>query len=52
MIPPHLKSKTGGLVRYVKDRKNIYLTADQATSIYKKVGQEIIVNVETIKQEI
>ena len=47
-----LKSKIGGLVRYVKDRENICLTADQAKYIYKKVEQESIVNVETIKQEI
>ena len=47
-----LKSKIGGLVIYVKDRENICLTVDQAKYIYKKVEQESIVNVETIKQEI
>ena len=47
-----LKSKIGGPVRYVKDRENVCLTVDQATYIYKKVEQESIVNVETIKQEI
>ena len=47
-----LKSKIGRPVRYVIDRENICLTADQAKYIYKKVEQEIIVNVETIKQEI
>ena len=47
-----LKSKMGGLVRYVKDRENICLTMDQAKYIYKKVEQEGIVNVEPFKQEI
>ena len=47
-----LKSKTGGLVRYVKDRENICLTAEQAMYIYKKVEQESVVNVETIKHGI
>ena len=55
MIPQHfflLKSKTGGLVRYFKDRENICLTPDQAKYIYKKIEQESIGNVETVKQEI
>ena len=47
-----LKLKIGGLVRYVRDRENMCLTAGQAKYIYKKVGQESIVNVETVKQEI
>ena len=42
------KSRIGGLVRYVKDRENMCLTADQAKYIYKKVEQESIVYVETI----
>ena len=46
-----LKSNLGGPVRYVKDRENICLTADQAKYIYKKVEQDSIVNVEMIKQE-
>ena len=46
-----LKSKMGASVRYVKHRDNICLTADQARYIYKKVEQEGIGNVETIKQE-
>ena len=47
-----LKSKILGPVRYVKDRENVCLTADQAKYIYKKVEQESIVKIETIKQEI
>ena len=47
-----LKLKIGGPVRYVKDREHICLTTDQAKYIYKKVEQEGIVNVETIKWEI
>ena len=47
-----LKSNLGGPVRYVKDRENICLIADHAKYIYKKVEQDIIVNVEKIKQEI
>ena len=47
-----LKSKIGGPVKYVKDKENICLTADQARYIYKKVQQKSIVNIETIKQEI
>ena len=31
-----LKSKIGGLVRYVLDRENMCLTVDQAKYIYKK----------------
>ena len=31
-----LKPKIGGLVRYVKDRENMSLTADQPMYIYKK----------------
>ena len=41
-----LKSKMGGLLRYVKDSKNICLTLDQAKYIYKKVEQESIVNID------
>ena len=47
-----LKSKIGGLVRYVKDKENICLMADQAKYIYKKAEQDSIGNIETIKQEI
>ena len=36
----------------MKDRENICLTLDQARHIYKKVEQDSLVNVETIKQEI
>ena len=36
----------------LKIRKNICLTTDQARYIYEKVGQEGIVNVEIIRQEI
>ena len=46
------KSKIGGPVRYAKDKENICLTVDQVRYICKKVEQESIVNVETIKQEI
>ena len=46
-----LKLDLGGPVMYVKDSKNICLTADQARYIYKKVEQNSIVNVETIKQK-
>ena len=44
--------KIGGLVKYVKDKENICLTADQARYICKKVEQESIVNIEIIRQEI
>ena len=44
--------QTGWSIRYDKDSKNVCLTTDQARCIYKKVEQEGIVNVETIKQEI
>ena len=44
--------KIGGMVRYVKDRENVYLTGDEAKYFYKKVEQESIVNIEMIKQEI
>ena len=47
-----LNSKLDGPVAYLKDRETICLTADQAKYIYKKVEQESIVNIETIKQEI
>ena len=47
-----LKSKIGGLVRYVKDVEIMCLIADQAKYIYKKVVQEMIVSVEMIMQEI
>ena len=47
-----LNTKIGGLVKFVKDKKNICLTTDQARYIYKKVEQEGMVNVDTIKQEI
>ena len=47
-----LKSKIDGLAKYVKHKENICLTTDQAIYIHKKVEQEGIVNVETIKQEI
>ena len=47
-----VKSKIGGPVRYVNDRENICLTADQARYVYKKVEQKGIVNLDTIKQEI
>ena len=47
-----LKLKICGLVRYIKDKENIYLTADQAKYIYKKVEQKSKVNIETIKKEI
>ena len=45
-------TKIGGLVKYVKDNKNICLTNDQARHIYKKVEVEGVVNIDTIKQEI
>ena len=45
-------TRIGGLVKYVKDKENIYLTADQARYIYKKVEQKGIVSIDTIKQEI
>ena len=47
-----LTSNLGGPVRYVKDRENICLTVNQAKYIYKKVKQESIVDIETIKEEI
>ena len=47
-----MKSNIGGSLRYVKDRENICMTADQVKYIYKKVEQDSIVNVEMIKQEI
>ena len=47
-----LNTKIGGPVKYVKDKKTICLTNDQARHIYKKVESEDIVNVDTIKQEI
>ena len=46
------KIKNRGPVRYVKDRKNMCLTADQAKYVYKNVKQKSIVNVEMIKKEI
>ena len=47
-----LNSNSGCLIRYAIDRENICLIADQARYVYKKVEQESIVNIETIKQEI
>ena len=47
-----LNTKIGGPVKYVKDKKNICLTTDQARHIYKKVELEGVVNVDTIKLEI
>ena len=49
-LPPN--TKIGGSVKYVKDKENICLTANQARYIYKKVEQKGIFNVDTIKQEI
>ena len=37
-----LKSRTGVLVRYVKDRENICITVDQARYVYKKIEPESI----------
>ena len=47
-----LKLKNGGPVGYVKDSENVCLTLDQAKYIYRKVEQESIVNIETIKKGI
>ena len=45
-------SNLGESVRYVKDRRNICLTVDQAKYSYKNGEQDSIANVEKIKQEI
>ena len=47
-----LETKRGGPVRYVKDKKTICLTNNQARHIYEKVKMKGIVNVDKIKQEI
>ena len=47
-----LNLKIGGPVKYVKDKETICLTKDQDRHIYKKVGLEGVVNIDTIKQEI
>ena len=42
----------GGFIKYVKDKDNFGLTADQARYIYKNIEQKGIFNENTIKQEI
>ena len=49
-LPPN--TKIGVSVKYVKDKKNICITTDQARCIYIKVEQKSIVNIHTIKQVI
>ena len=46
-----LNTIIGGPVKSIKDTENICLITDQARYIYKKVEQEGIVSVDTIKQE-
>ena len=39
-------------VRYIPDKEQRCLTEDQARHVYKKVGTDRVINVETMKQEI
>ena len=45
-------SKTGGNVKYIKDKDAICLMEDQMRYMYNKVAQGNNLNIETIKQEI
>ena len=45
-------SKTGGKVKYIKNKDSISLTEDQTRYIYKKVEQGSNLNIQTMKQEI
>ena len=47
-----LDSKTGGNIKYIKDKDAICLTEDQTRYMYKKVEQGNNLNIETMKQEI
>ena len=47
-----LNLHSGGPVEYVKDRKSICLTSNQARYIYIKIEKDGLVNVEMIKPEI
>ena len=39
-------------IRYIPDKEQKCLKEDQAIHIYKKVEMDIVINVETMKQEI
>ena len=47
-----IDSKTGGNVKYIKDKDGICLTEDQMRYMFKKVEQGNNLNIETMKQEI
>ena len=45
-------SKTGGEIKYIKNREAMCLTEQQANHVYKKVEEGGIVNVNTLQQEL
>ena len=45
-------SKTGGNIKYIKDKDAICLTEDQTRYVYKKVEQGSNLNIKATKQEI
>ena len=53
MVPPHLlpiESKTGGEIKYIKDREAICLTKKQANHVYKKVEEGKPITMNTARQ--
>ena len=45
-------SKTGGEIKYIKNREAMCLTKQQTNHVYKKVEEGAIVNVNTLQQEL
>ena len=47
-----IESKTGGKVNYIKDKEAMCLSEKQANYVYKKVEEDKVINVNTMKNEL
>ena len=55
MVPPHFcqsEGRTGGEIKYIKNREASCLTKNQANHVYKKVEEGKIVTMNTLPQEV